>query len=273
MRNLNFRLKIIGFYVIGIIVVILSLIFFLILNNYSLVEKEHYSDELVKNLWKDVENTLLLMGRPQRLFKIDPNKTVLIIVDMQNAFCSPTGCIEIQNARKIIKNINRIADACRQKKIPVVWLRMNINPKSDPGLWPLFQPKSPVDPKRANPPEALSLMGPETEIYYELNLDRELDIQLPKSRYSAFIPGSSELKNFLDKERRDILIITGVGTNVCCESTARDAMMLNYKVIFVSDANATVNKIFHEISLMNIKMFFGDVVTTEEIISDLMQYE
>jgi ureidoacrylate peracid hydrolase len=77
----------------------------------------------------------------------------------------------------------------------------------------------------------------------------------------------------LDKERRDILIITGVGTNVCCESTARDAMMLNYKVIFVSDANATVNKIFHEISLMNIKMFFGDVVTTEEIISDLMQYE
>ena len=63
------------------------------------------------------------------------------------------------------------------------------------------------------------------------------DLTVNKTRFSAFAPGSSELHAILQERKIDTLIITGTATDVCCKSTARDAMMMNYKVIFVSDRN------------------------------------
>lgn len=224
-------------------------------------------ENLVKNLWEGVNSTTKAMGRKDRLFTVAKDKTAMLVIDMQDGFCSETGCLENPDTRKIVLNINGLADKCRKVGIPVIWIRFVINGHNI-GLWELIQPASPYS-GRKNPTKEFSDKGEENKIWHELIVDKVKDIEVIKNRYSAFIAGSSNLGQILKERGIDTLIITGVGTNVCCESTARDAMMLNYKVIFISDANATIGKIFHEITLMNIKMFFGDVVKTDDLIKEL----
>ena len=65
----------------------------------------------------------------------------------------------------------------------------------------------------------------------------------------------------------ETLVIAGVATNVCCESTARDAMMLDYEVLMVSDACAAATDEEHRSALNNLYLFFGDVQTTEEVLA------
>jgi ureidoacrylate peracid hydrolase len=80
------------------------------------------------------------------------------------------------------------------------------------------------------------------------------------------IQGSSDLGERLQAAGIDTVIITGTATNVCCESTARDAFMLNYRTLVVSDANATVSDEAHNASLNALFVRFADVFTTKEIL-------
>ena len=95
------------------------------------------------------------------------------------------------------------------------------------------------------------------------------DIRVKKNRFGAFVPGSSDLHAVLQARNIDTLIITGTATNVCCESTARDAMMMNYKVIFVSDGTATYNDEEHNATLGIMLAMFADVMTTDEVVARL----
>jgi ureidoacrylate peracid hydrolase len=95
------------------------------------------------------------------------------------------------------------------------------------------------------------------------------DIRLKKNRFGAFVPGSSDLHTVLQARNIDTVIITGTATNVCCESTARDAMMMNYKVIFVSDGTATYNDEEHNATLGIMLAMFADVMTTDEVVDRL----
>ena len=90
-----------------------------------------------------------------------------------------------------------------------------------------------------------------------------------KQRFSAFIQGSSGLPEKLRAEGFDTVLITGTVTNVCCESSARDAMMLNFKTIMVSDANAAMTDAEHNATLVSIYSSFGDVMDTDMIIAAL----
>ncbi len=94
---------------------------------------------------------------------------------------------------------------------------------------------------------------------------REGDARVVKRRYSAFVQGSSDIETVLRDRGIDTLTIAGVATNVCCESTARDAMMLNYRTLMVSDACAAATDAEHAAALGNFYLFFGDVQTTEEV--------
>src|SRR6202030_3735859 len=87
------------------------------------------------------------------------------------------------------------------------------------------------------------------------------DLVVEKNRFSAFIQGSSDLAQVLRSHGLDTVLITGTVTNVCCESTARDAMMLNYRVIMLSDGNASLSDEEHAASLNNFMIFFGDGMT------------
>ena len=96
------------------------------------------------------------------------------------------------------------------------------------------------------------------------------DSIVDKTRFGAFVPGSSDLHDILQARGIDTLIITGTATNVCCESSARDAMMLDYRAIMLSDATATWTDAEHTGTLDNFLLFFGDVMTAAEAISRLV---
>lgn len=106
---------------------------------------------------------------------------------------------------------------------------------------------------------------PGHELYGALDVQPE-DMIVEKRRFSAFIQGSSDLDAILRGLGIDTVIVTGAVTNVCCEATARDAMMLNYKTVFVSDANAARTDEDHNASLAAVFRVFGAVNSTDEVI-------
>ena len=106
------------------------------------------------------------------------------------------------------------------------------------------------------------------ELWPELEVQEE-DLIVDKTRFGAFVPGSSDLHDILQTRGIDTLIITGTATNVCCESTARDAMQMSYKIILVADGNATNTDAEHNTTLNNMVRLFADVMTTEELVGFL----
>jgi ureidoacrylate peracid hydrolase len=187
---------------------------------------------------------------------IDPANVALLIIDMENDVLLPGAHSEVPAAREIVPTINRLAHTCRQAGVPVIWIRhVERKDGSDAGLmWDFL------------PPMIEGTTG--VELYAELDVQPE-DHQVQKCRWSALIPGSSNLEGLLRGLKRESLIITGVATNICCESTARDAAMLDYKVFFVSDANATYSQQAHEASLEILRLAFCRVLTSDEVIAEL----
>jgi ureidoacrylate peracid hydrolase len=95
------------------------------------------------------------------------------------------------------------------------------------------------------------------------------DVVVEKNRFSAFIQGSSNLAEVLRGRGLDTILVTGTVTNVCCESTARDAMMLNFKTIMVTDGNAAVTDEDHNASLCAFYLTFGDIMSTDMLVTCL----
>ena len=106
------------------------------------------------------------------------------------------------------------------------------------------------------------------EFWHELDI-RPADEIVTKTRYSALIQGSSDLEARLRRRDIGMVIIAGVATNTCCEATARDANMLNFRTIVVSDANAARSDSEHNGSLTNLFNLFADVMTTDEVLDRL----
>jgi ureidoacrylate peracid hydrolase len=98
---------------------------------------------------------------------------------------------------------------------------------------------------------------------------RPEDETVLKRRFSAFIQGSSDLAQRLRARGFDTVLIGGTVTNVCCESSARDAMMLDFRTVMVADCNAANSDAEHNASLASFWNIFGDVMTTDHVIDRL----
>ncbi len=108
-----------------------------------------------------------------------------------------------------------------------------------------------------------------TDIYAAMHFESRQDYVVLKNRYSAFLSDPPELHTLLKRLEKSQLLIAGVAANVCVESTPRDAMQLDYEVTLVSDGTTATNNAVLESTLENTYHFFGDVRTTENIISHL----
>jgi ureidoacrylate peracid hydrolase len=196
-----------------------------------------------------------------RVVSAEPGRIGLIVVDMQNFFLHPSG-MNLTNAREVVPRINEIANAVRCAGGTVVFLRHTFTP-SGPQAMPAWQL---TDPQRAALLAASLSEGTEGhQLWPEINVQPQ-DLLVNKYRPSAFIADSSTLDGALRTRNIDTLIVTGTMTNVCCESTARDAQMMNYRVIFVADATATANDDLHNATLLNLQYYFADVVLTDEVL-------
>lgn len=203
-----------------------------------------------------------------RLFEtLDPARTALIVVDLQNGFMAPGQPAEIAYAREIVPNVNRIGAALRAAGGQVVYIQNTITDATQAEWCVWFDNFTKGDFKqRMITAFARGSFG--HAIYPALDVVPG-DWTVEKQRFGAFVEGSSTLHAQLLAKDIDTLIIVGTATNVCCESTARDAMMMNYKVVFVSDANACRTDEEHNATLGNILALFGDVQSTDEVIATI----
>ena len=202
---------------------------------------------------------------------IEPEKTALVIVDMQNVFCAPGQLVEVPMAREIVPNINRLAAAARASGMTVVWLRETLGTDAEQG-WPIFFRFGMREDQQADFNAAMSPGSEGHQIYPDMEVE-DGDLIINKRCFSAFAPGSSPLDQVLRERGIHAVIIAGTVTNVCCESTARDAYFLNYRIIFGSDLTAALSDEEHNATLKNMHYFFGDVRSTDDILDALKHNE
>lgn len=208
-------------------------------------------------------------GREHIFDTIDPGKTALVVVDMQNAFMLPGVAHALcPMAEKIVPNINRLAAAVRATGGAVVWIKTTFTSDALRDWSTYFEMVTPEQAKKRI--GALTANSKGHELWSALDVKAN-DLVVEKNRFSAFIQGSSDLAQVLRSRGLDTVLITGTVTNVCCESTARDAMMLNFRTIMVSDGNAAVTDEDHNASLCAFYLTFGDVMSTDAVIACLEQ--
>jgi len=214
-----------------------------------------------------VDRVIARRGREFVYETMDPRKTALVVVDMQNAFMLPgvahTLC---PMAQEIVPNVNRLAQSVRETGGTVAWIKTTFTAetlKSWSTYYDLSKPEQNL--KRA---EALAASSKGHALWAALDA-RPGDVTVEKQRFSAFIQGSSNIAEVLRERAIDTVVITGTVTGVCCESTARDAMMMNFKTIMVSDGCAAMTDEDHNASLANFYLTFGDVMSTDQVIACL----
>jgi ureidoacrylate peracid hydrolase len=191
---------------------------------------------------------------------IDPARTALIVVDVQNDYCDPKGSLgragaDVSSADAAVTNIERLIAAARRVGAAVIFVRNWHESWTDSEAW--------LGKKNSSSRAAIARSWG-AEFYRIAPLDNEPVIN--KFRYSGFV--GTSLDQALSTYKRDTLIMTGVATNVCVESTARDAVFLDYRIVFMSDATATADgDAIQKATLYNIERHFGRVAATDEIIA------
>lgn len=213
-----------------------------------------------------MERVAARTGKAHPFDVMDPAKIALIVVDMQNYFMKPGYQGEVPRARDIVPNVNRLAAALRSMGGHVVWIKNAANNTRE--TWSVFNDRLMTPEKRDRRFETMDTGHEGHELWAELDVRPE-DAQIVKKRFSAFIQGSSDIEVHLRARGIDTLLIGGTATEVCCESSARDAMMLNFNVTMVSDALATYTDEVHGATLRAFYSIFGDVQTIDEAIDSL----
>lgn len=202
-------------------------------------------------------------GRRHAYDRLDPARTALVVIDMQNAWLEPgLSPLEIPMARSIVDNVNALARAMRAAGGLVAWTQSTFGPD-----WTRFAYELLGTEQWRETIIADTAPGTHGFALYPTMDHRDGEITVTKTRPSAMIQGSSDLEQRLRDAGRDTLVITGTLTNGCCESTARDAAALGFRNIMVSDATATRSDIEHNAALINLMQLVADVHKTAEVLS------
>jgi len=194
---------------------------------------------------------------PYRMHRLRLKKkaAALLVVDLQNFFLDPSSPTFTEGGAAIIPNVQRLIAAFRRARRPVIYTTHVHKPDgSDAGIMGWWW-------------EGMCREGyPEAKIYASIAPQPE-DKIIAKHRYSAFY--NTDLETVLRCAKIGDLVICGVMTNLCCESTARDAYYRDYRVFFLADATATSCAEMHIATLMNMAYGFAHVGLTEEILRAL----
>ena len=212
-----------------------------------------------------IDRVLARRGRLHLFDAFNPRRTALLVIDMQPTFVAPGAPAEVPAARDIVRPINALAAALRPRGVTVIWITHVNRPGPGGSDWPGFFDRFVAAETRERTIHALAPDSPATRLWRELHADPD-DIHLCKNRYSALIAGASELDSVLRGRGIDTVLIAGTKTNVCCEATARDAMMLDYGVVMIADCLAALSDEEHRASLETMIQQFADVMTSAEIL-------
>lgn len=213
-----------------------------------------------------IDRVMKRRGRLHLYEDLNPKKTALVVIDMQNTFCDVGAPAEVAQSRGIVPNLNALTPKLRELGVPVIWVLHANSSHQGRSDWDLFYNYIVSGDIRDR---TIQSNAPENQrVYSELEVAAD-DMVIVKNRYSALIPGSSSLERVLRSMDIDSILVAGTKTNVCCESTARDAMMLDFKVTMLSDCCAALSDEEHRSALENIVQQFGNVMTSQEVIKRL----
>ena len=203
-------------------------------------------------------------GRIQPFVNIAPRNAALLVVDMQTGFIAPGAVAEIPLAREIVPNVNRLARELRNAGGLIVWIMSTYGPGAERD-WPTFF--NHVIAGDASVRFRLSFAEGQPGHALWRELDRQPgDVVQSKNRMTPFADPSHTLETLLPSRGVDTVLVVGTVTNVCCECTARDAAMRDFKTIMISDANASRNDAEHNATLSIFLQAFGGVLSTEEAV-------
>lgn len=188
--------------------------------------------------------------RVRRKIHFMPEHSALLIIDMQRYFLENKSHAYIPAAQKIIPRIKQLADQYSMRGLPIIFTR-HLNTKNDAKLMSSWWG------------DLIIKDDPMSEITPEFKHHKVSVIK--KSQYDAFF--KTKLEDILHKLKVKQIVITGVMTHLCCETTARSAFMRGFEVFFTIDGTASDNIIFHNASLLNLADGFALPVYVEEIIN------
>lgn len=204
-----------------------------------------------------MEQARMLFGKD--FFSIVPGEAALIVVDMQNAFLEEGSPYEVPEGRSIIPRTEELVNFCRQRRIPIIWTRSD---HTFPHAGLLVNKFPPIKNDR------VLWKGTHSHEYYpKVSGPQEGEYEVIKHKYDAFF--ETDLDAILRNLDVKTVLITGVDTCVCCESTARSAFFRDYQVVFISDGNASYDPGAHRATLTTIGIFFGRVASTDEAIAEM----
>lgn len=192
---------------------------------------------------------------------VDLRTSAIIVIDMQNDFCDPNGAgakygADVSTIQDMIPRMQRFFAGARAIEAQLIFVQCIHEPSTDSDTW-LF--------RHDGVPRLHCRKGTWGADFCGV-APRGTEPVVIKHRYSAFI--GTRFESVLKTLGIKTLIMTGVGTNVCVESTARDGFMLDYNIVFLSDCTATASPGgAHEATLQNMRSFFGTVATSDEVLA------
>lgn len=191
----------------------------------------------------------------QHAMKFNPAQSALMVIDMQEFFLEPASPSFTCGGLAILPTLQRLIGAFRAAGRPVIYTRHVHHPDHiDSGIMGWWW-------------KGMCIEGsPESEIHHDLEPLRSEKVIL-KHRYSAFY--NTDLETVLRCLKIEDLVITGIMTNMCCESTARDAYYRDHHVFFLADGTGSINEEMHLASLLNLAFGFAHVTTAEHIAEEL----
>ena len=206
-------------------------------------------EEKAKGWLKEIEtfNTHRMELRRER--------SALLVIDMQRFFLNPNSPTFTCGGLAIIPSLKRLIQAFRDANRPVIYTRHVHHPdKIDAGIMGWWW-------------EGMCIEGSEeSEVHGDIE-PLPAEKQVLKHRYSAFY--NTGLETVLRCLKVEDLVISGIMTNLCCESTARDAYFRDLRVFFLADGTGTICEEMHIASLMNLAFGFAYITTVDEIVRGL----
>jgi len=201
--------------------------------------------------------------------KVRPEHSAILLVDVQNDFAAEGGAMhregrDVSMAQAMVPRLERFVDAARAAGVKCIWIRNVYNTGPNWYLSEVWLEQCKRVRNGAYIDFPVCEAGEWNGDFYRIKPKPE-DAIVTKHRYGAF--ESSDLDLVLRSMGIRTVIMTGIATNVCVETTARQAFMRDYYVVFTSDCTATYSQEQHDAALFNIDTFFGQVVTSAEVMA------
>lgn len=187
------------------------------------------------------------------------SKTAVVVVDVQNDYCHPEGALpragcDISGIPGMLGQLQKLLISAKEHQVPVIYIQTLHESATDSEAWTT---------RSSGRSASVCRVGSWGAEFYEVTPTQD-DIIVNKHRYSAFV--NTRLDSVLKTLKIETLIMTGVSTNVCVESTARDGFMLDYHIVLAEDACASYSRTAHEMTMENIAGYFGSVCGVQRIV-------